>query len=140
MRLGSYRPQYDIDFSTKGRVSLLTGHPSGDTQLLNLGTVCFTHTKRCSPQIKIAILFEYPVYTINRTMFYTYEWFWLEILESCAKTRLYRLTGMQLVGVICIHSTQQSAFAKLCRLNKTNKEFAKVRKSNNQVQHIKHTG
>jgi len=31
---------------------------------------------------------EYPVYAINRTMFFTYAWFWFEILESYAKTRL----------------------------------------------------
>jgi len=47
MRLGSYRPPYDVDFSVKERyTTLLAGHPSGDTQLLNLGTVSFTHTKR----------------------------------------------------------------------------------------------
>jgi len=29
--------------------------------------------------------------------------FWFEILESIAKPRLWRLTDMQLVGVICVH-------------------------------------
>jgi len=36
---------YDVDFSAKERVTLLSGHPSGDTQLLNLGTMSFTHVK-----------------------------------------------------------------------------------------------
>jgi len=27
-------------------VALLSGHPNGDTQLLNLGVVSFTHTER----------------------------------------------------------------------------------------------
>jgi len=41
-----------------------------------------------SLQIKVTFLLEYPVYAINRTMFFTYEWFCLEVLESYAKTRL----------------------------------------------------
>jgi len=45
MRLGSYRPPYDVDFSAKERVTLLSGHPNGDTQLLTLGSVTFTHVK-----------------------------------------------------------------------------------------------
>jgi len=40
-----------------------------------------------SPEMKITFLFEYPVYAINRTMFFALEWFWFEILESFAKTR-----------------------------------------------------
>jgi len=32
-------------FSAKERVILLSGHRNGDTQLLNLGTVSFTHIK-----------------------------------------------------------------------------------------------
>ena len=44
MRLGSYRSPYDVDFSAKERVTLLSGHPNGDAQLLNLGTVS-THVK-----------------------------------------------------------------------------------------------
>jgi len=31
---------------------------------------------------------EYSVYAINRTVLFTYEWFWFEILESYAKTWL----------------------------------------------------
>jgi len=47
---------------------------SGDTQLLNLGTVSFTDAKRRGgsvsiQQTKITFLLEYPVYAINRTMF-----------------------------------------------------------------------
>jgi len=58
---------------------------------------------------------EYPVYAINnRTMFFASEWFWFEILESFVKTRLLRLTDMQLVGVICIHFVKYCAVAKLC--------------------------
>jgi len=35
MRLGSYRPLYDVDFSAKEeKVTLLSGYPDGDTQLL----------------------------------------------------------------------------------------------------------
>jgi len=45
MRLIIYRPPYDTDFSAKEKVTLLSGHPDGDTQLLNLGTVSFTHFK-----------------------------------------------------------------------------------------------
>jgi len=45
MLLGTYRPPYDVDLSAKERVTLLSGHPNGDTQLLNLGTVSFTHVK-----------------------------------------------------------------------------------------------
>ena len=46
MRLGSYRPQYDVDFSAKERVTSLSGHPNGDAQLLNLGTVSLLTLKR----------------------------------------------------------------------------------------------
>jgi len=42
MRLGSYRPQYEVDFLVKERVTLLSGHPNVDTQLLNLGTVSYS--------------------------------------------------------------------------------------------------
>ena len=56
--------------------------------------------------MKITFLFEYLVYAINRTMFFTYEWLWFELLESYAKTRLWRLTDTQLVRVICIHSAK----------------------------------
>jgi len=66
MRLGSYRPPYDVDFSAKERVTLLSGHPNGDTQLLDLGTVSFTHVKaarnKClNPKIKITFLLKYGV-------------------------------------------------------------------------------
>jgi len=86
-----YRPPYDADFSAKERVILLSGHPNGDTQLLNLGTVSFTHIKaarnKCANQkIEIIFLLKYPVYAINRAIFFTFEWF--EILESYTKTRL----------------------------------------------------
>jgi len=43
MRLSSYRPPYDVDFSAKERVILLSGHPNGDTQLVNLAVVSFAH-------------------------------------------------------------------------------------------------
>jgi len=74
-------------------VTLLSGHPNGDTQLLNIGTVSFTHimaarSKYLSLQIKITFPLECPVYAINRTMFLTYEWFRFDILETYAKTRL----------------------------------------------------
>jgi len=46
MRLGSYRPPYDADFSAQRKiVTLLSDHPNGDIQLLNLGTVSFTHSQ-----------------------------------------------------------------------------------------------
>jgi len=74
IRLGSYRPQYDDGFSAKERVILLSGHPNGDTQLLNLGTVYFTHVKaaRCicsNLKIKITFLLKFPVCAISRTIF-----------------------------------------------------------------------
>jgi len=69
MRLGSYRPPHDVDFSAKERVTLLSGHPNGDTQLLKLGTVSFAHVKCLSLQIKITFRLEYPVYAINWNMF-----------------------------------------------------------------------
>jgi len=123
-------------------VTLLSCHPNGDTQLLKLGIVSFTHTKQrgvFSPQMKITFLFEYPVYAINRTMFFTYEWFWFQIQESHEKTRLWRLTDKELVTVICIHSAKYCAVAKLCRVNKKTKNlqrFAQVK--NKQPQRIKH--
>jgi len=91
MQLGSYRPPYDVDFSAKERVTLLSGHTNGDTQLLNLGTVYFTQVKavrnKClNLKIKITFLLKYPVCAINRVIFFTFEWF--EILESYAKTWL----------------------------------------------------
>jgi len=74
MRLGSCRPPYDVNFSTKERVILLSGHPSGDTQMLNLGTVSFAHIKaarnKClNLKIKITFLLKYPVCAINRATF-----------------------------------------------------------------------
>jgi len=74
MRLGSNRPPYDIDFSAKEKVILLSGHPNVDTQLLNLGTVYFTHFKamrnKClNLKIKITFLLKYPVCAINRVIF-----------------------------------------------------------------------
>jgi len=91
MRLDSYRPPYDVDFAAKERVILLSGHPSGVTQLLHLGTVSFAHVKaernKClNLKIKITFLLKYPVCAINRTIFFTFEWF--EILESYVKKRL----------------------------------------------------
>jgi len=80
MRLGSYRPPYDVDFSAKERVTLLSGHPNGDTQLLNLGTVSFIHAKaarnKClNLKIKLTFLLKYPVCAINCAIFFTFEWF-----------------------------------------------------------------
>jgi len=74
MRLGSYRPTYDVDFSAKERITLLSGHPNGDTQLFNLGTVSFTHVKaernKClNLKIKITFLLKYLVCAINRAVF-----------------------------------------------------------------------
>jgi len=46
MRLGSYRPPYDVDLSAKERVTLLSGHPNDDTQLVNLGIVSLLTLKR----------------------------------------------------------------------------------------------
>jgi len=75
MRLGSYRPPYNVDFSPKKRVILLSGHPNGDTQLLNLETVAFAHIKavrnKClNPKLKTTILLKYPVCAINRASFF----------------------------------------------------------------------
>jgi len=80
MRLGSYRPPYDVDFSAEEKVTLLSGHPNGDTQLLNIGTVSFTHVKaarsKClNLKIKITFLLKCPVCAINRAIFFTFEWF-----------------------------------------------------------------
>ena len=111
-------------------VTLLSGHPNGDTQLLiSEPRLALTLSgARClTLQIKITFLLDYPVYAINRTMFFMYERFSFENLGSYVKTRLQRLTDIQLVGVICIHSANQCAVAKLCRVNKTNNEFTKVR-------------
>jgi len=90
MRLGSYRPPCDVDFSAKERVILLSGHPNGDTQVINLGTVTFVQIKaarnKClNLKIEITFLLKYLVCAINRAIFFTFEWF--EILESYAKTR-----------------------------------------------------
>jgi len=54
---------------------LLSGHSSGDAQLLNLGTVSFAHIKaarkKClNPKIKITLLLKYPVCAINRATFF----------------------------------------------------------------------
>jgi len=80
MRLGSYRPLYDVDFSAKERVTLLSGHSNGDTQLLNLGNVSFTHVKAARNKClclksKITFLLKCPVCAINRAIFSTFEWF-----------------------------------------------------------------
>ena len=81
MRLGSCRPPYDIDFSPKERVILLSGHPNGNTQLVNLGTVSFTHVKavrnKClNPKIKITSLLKYLVCVINRATFFLVWMVW----------------------------------------------------------------
>jgi len=60
-------------------------------------------------------------YAINRTMFFTYEWFWFEILESYAETWLQLLTDIQLVEVICIPS------AKVCGYKAMHSEENKQR-------------
>jgi len=91
MRLGSCRPPYDDDLLAKKRSTLLSGHPNCDTQLLNLGTVSFTHIKaarnKCLDlKIKIKSLLKHPICAINRANFVTFAWF--EILESYVKTRL----------------------------------------------------
>jgi len=75
MRLGSYRSPYDVDFSAKERVTLLSGHPNSNSQLLNLGTVSFTHVKvalnKClNLKIKVTFLLKYPVCAIYRAIFY----------------------------------------------------------------------
>ena len=62
-------------FSAKERVTLLSGHRNGDTQLLNLGTVSSTHVKaarnKClNLKIKITFLLKYPVCAINRATFF----------------------------------------------------------------------
>ena len=61
-------------FSAKERVTLLSGHPNGDTQLLDLGTVSFNHVKaarnKClNLKIKITFLLKYPFCAINRVIF-----------------------------------------------------------------------
>jgi len=78
MRLGSYRPLCAVDFSAKEKVTLLSGQPNGDTQLLNLGTVSFTHVKaarnKClNLKIEMIFLLKYPVCAINRAIFFTFE-------------------------------------------------------------------
>jgi len=79
MQLGSYRPvPYDVDFSAKERVTLLSDHPSGNIQLLNLGTVSFTYIKaawnKCLHlEIKIRFLLKYPVCVIDRAIFFKSE-------------------------------------------------------------------
>jgi len=80
MQLGSYTPPYDVDFSAKERVTLLSGHPNGDTQLLNLGTVSFTHVKaarsKClNLKIKITFLFEISGLCDYPCFFFMFEWF-----------------------------------------------------------------
>ena len=64
---------YYVDFSAKKRVTLLSGHPNGHTQLLNLGTVSFAHIKaaRNNPKIKITYLLKYPVCAINRVLLFS---------------------------------------------------------------------
>jgi len=79
MRLGSYRPPYDVDVSAKERVALLSGHANGDTQLLYLGTVSFTHVKAArnkylNLKIKITFILKYPVCALT-VFFYTFQWF-----------------------------------------------------------------
>jgi len=59
---------------------LLSGHPNGDTQLLYLGTVAFTHVKAARNEclnlkLKITFLLKYPVCAISRAIFFTFEWF-----------------------------------------------------------------
>jgi len=51
--------------------------------------------------------------------------------RTCLRTT--GLTDIQLVGVICVHAAKWYGVAKLCRGNKTNKEFAKVRTSLEQA-------
>jgi len=103
MRLGSCQLQTTIRCRLRllGQnmlVTLVSGYLNGDTQQLNLGTVFCTHTKRrgarskcLSLQIKITFLCENPFYASNRTMFFTYEWLWFEVLESQVNTRLYTI-------------------------------------------------
>jgi len=60
------------------RVILLSGHHSGDTQLLNHGTVSFVHIKAARnkylhPKIKITFLLKYPVCAINCAIFFSFE-------------------------------------------------------------------
>ena len=74
MRLGSCRPPYDVDFTAKERVTLLSAHPNGDSQLLNLGSVSFTQVEAARNKclylkIKITFLLKYPVCAINRAIF-----------------------------------------------------------------------
>jgi len=75
MRLGSYKPPYDADFLAKERVTLLSGHPNGDTQLLNVGTVSFTHVKAArnkglNVKIKKVFLLKYPICAIKPRYFF----------------------------------------------------------------------
>jgi len=58
-------------------------------------------------------------------MFFTYEWFWFEILESYAETWLQLLTDIQLVGVICIHSAKVCG-DKAMQSEQKNRECTKV--------------
>jgi len=61
---------------------------NGDTQLLNSQpclALTLSSTECLCLQIKITFIFEYLVYAINCTMFFTFETFWFEILESYAK-------------------------------------------------------
>jgi len=74
MLLGSYRPLYDVDFSAKEKVTLLSGYPDGGTQLL-ISEPCLLLTLKWSEinvlnlKIKITFLSKYPVCAINRAIF-----------------------------------------------------------------------
>jgi len=94
IRLGSCRPPYGVDFSANERSPFAFWPSRWRHQLLNIGTVSFTNIKAAWSKClslqtkKKTFLFEYAVYAINRSMFFTYKWFWFEILEYYAKTRL----------------------------------------------------
>jgi len=108
--LGSYRPPHDVDFSAKKRVTLLSGHPNGDTQLLNRGTVSFAHVKaarnKClNPKIEITFLLKYPVYAINRATFFLVWMVWDSgiLCENAviALNPVVAKVGLITPGVIC---------------------------------------
>ena len=76
--------------------------------------------------MKITFLFEYPVYAINRTMFFT----WMVLVwdfELLCENAVMAFTDIQLVGVICIHSASSVRLQNYAERIKQRKNLQKVR-------------
>jgi len=70
-RIGSLK---DLN-KAKEKVTLLSGHANGDTQLLNLGAVSFTHVKAARNEcfnlkIKMTFLLKYPFVRLTVLFFH----------------------------------------------------------------------